>query len=401
MFGLLLAAATAAPAAPVANPDPKHLVVSPADGAKAKSLVEKLASPAYEEREQAQAELSGLGRRAVPALADALARHPSAEVRARCRALYPRARADDLQARLDTFAADEAGKFEHDLPGWADFRLVAGGGKAARKVFADVVAAPFGRELVLGDLPPADLGMRVASRKQEIYNRRFTGARRVGDQPHEPSVADVLALMYAESRVSSRHIPRTATGTVVYTTPTFVAALQAGSETAAVYRAVAGKWVSTRDEALLMTQALAVGTTLELPEVGGLGARMMTAPGVLAAVKAQAAMAVAKVGDPSHLPALEAVFKDESVVGTPFVQDGPVTARVALPVPVLLRDTALAAALLVTGQEPKDYGFEETFGRRDARFTNLNWALRADRRAAAFEKWTAWRGENPDFGKDR
>src|SRR4051812_33223509 len=132
MLGLVLTAALA-PAAPPVDPDPKSLAVPAADQARAAALVEKLGSARFEDREKAQEDLVGMGRRAVPALTEALTKHASPEVRARCQTLYPRARAADLQARLAVFMADEEGKHEHDLPGWGEFRQVtAGCGAAAR-----------------------------------------------------------------------------------------------------------------------------------------------------------------------------------------------------------------------------------------------------------------------------
>lgn len=402
MLGLVLAAATAAPAAPVVSPDPRSLAVPPAEQAKAKSLVVQLGSPTYEEREKAQAELADMGRRATEALAEALAKNPNAEVRSRCAALYPRARADDLSARIATFAADAAGKFDHDLPGWPGFQqITAGCGPAARAVFVEIAASPLGRELVLGDMTPHDLGLRIAARRQEMYTRRFATPRRPGEPLAEPPVADVLALLIAETRIPSRHIPRTSSSVTVYTMPSFVTALAAGNDTARVYRVVAGKWVATRDEALLMTQALAIGSTLELPEVATLGARMMTTPGVTALSKAQAAMAVAKVGNARNLPALESAFKDEGVVRTV----GVVAIGAPAPLPAAakstqLRDIALVAAVLLTGQDAAEYGFQEIGGRRDTRFLYTAWTLPADRREAAFAKWTEWRAANPEFGRD-
>jgi hypothetical protein len=401
MLGIVLVAASVAPAAPVVSPDPRHLKVAPADMARAKVLVDKLGSPAYEERETAQVELVEMGRRAATALADGLAGHASPEVRSRCQTLYARARADDLQARLDTFAADAAGKFEHDIPGWPLFHATtAGTGAAARAVFVDVVSNPLGRELVLGDLPPAVLGARVAARKQELYTRRFA-ARRPNDPPAEPPVAEVVALMYAETRVPSQHLPRSSTGTTVFSFPSFVAALSAGGEQARVYRAVAGKWVSTRDEAMLMTQALSVATTLELPEAANLGARMLGTQGVTGISKAQAAMAVAKVGDPRHLPALESAFADETVVrnvGGVVVIGGPAPVRAG---DIRVRDVALVAALLMTGQDPKEYGFDEVSGRRDTRYLYTAWQIPADKRAAAATQWREWRQANPNFGREQ
>jgi hypothetical protein len=419
MFGLVLAVAAAAPAAPPVNPDPKHLAVPPADHARARSLVEKLASPDYETRQRAHAGLAELGRVAVPALTEALARHPSAEVRSRCQALFPRARADDLEARLAAFAADEAGKFEHDVPGWDDFRTItAGCGPAARAVFADLAATPLGRELVLGDLPPEELGARVAVRRQELYTHRFMTPRRSNEVVPEPPVLDVLALMIAETRVPSRLVPRSATGAALYTQPWILYQLGVIPDPTAVldpsrvllwddrvrvYRTIAGKWVVTRDEPIVMSQALEVAKALELPEAADLAARMLTTPGVAAGNKAPAALVVGKHGEPRHLPALEAVFKDEGVVrvGGVVVVGGPRVPAAPVHATAQLRDVALIAAVLMTGQEPREYGFEELSDRPGDRFVLTRWHLPAAGRPAAFERWQAWRAAHPAFGKGR
>jgi hypothetical protein len=420
MFGIVLAVAAATPGAPPTNPDPKHLAVAPADHARAKSLVEKLASPDYEDRQKAHAELADMGRAAVPALTEALARHPSAEVRSRCQALFPRARADDLEARLAAFAADETGKFEHDVPGWDDFRRIAAGfGPAARAVFLEIATSPLGRELVLGDLPPEELGARIAVRRQALYTRR-PPVRRPDEVLPEPPVLDVMALMLAETRVPARHVPRPAVGATMYATPWIQYQLGVirnptlafdiprallWNDRVRVYRAIAGKWVVTRDEPITMSQALTVGTNLELPEAGDLAARMLTTPGVAAVNKAPAAMVVGRHGDPKLLPALEAVFKDDGVVrvgvGGVVVIGGPGVLAAPVNWTAQLRDVALVAAVLMTGQQPREYGFEEPPGSHGDPFVLTRWHLPPDRRAAAFERWQAWRAANPDFGKDR
>jgi len=405
MFGLVLTAALA-PAAPPVDPDPKHLAVPPAEQARAAALVEKLGSPRYDEREKAQDDLAAMGRKALPALTEALARHASAEVRARCQTIYPRARADDLQARLEVFVADEGGKFEHDLPGWAEFRQVtAGCGPVARTVFAEIVGNPLGRELLLTDLPPQDLGLRIALRKQEMYQRRYNPTR--PGQVQEPAAVEVLALMLAETRVPSRHVPRSNFSIIIYQSSGFVSAINGGPQ-ARVYRAIAGKWVASRDDAVLMQQALTVGQTLDIPEAADLGARMVKTDGVTPQLKAQAAMAVAKVGNAKHLPALESAFKDEGalpIAGAGVIIAGPAGAPVAKAARAMqLRDVALAAALLLTQQDPTEYGFETSNPPPRgvaARLQYTAWRLSSERRAAAFEKWAEWRAANPDYGQIR
>ena len=65
-----------------------------------------------------------------------------------------------------------------------------------------------------------------------------------------------------------------------------------------------------------------------------------------------------------------------------------------------VRDVALAAAVLLTGQKPEDYGLVELHkNQAGMQFTYNNWRLPEDKRKDAFEKWKAWRAKNPDFGK--
>ena len=61
---------------------------------------------------------------------------------------------------------------------------------------------------------------------------------------------------------------------------------------------------------------------------------------------------------------------------------------------------ALVAAVLTSGQDPKEYGIDEQAGLASARYQYTRWSIPAADRAAAFEKWAEWRAANPDFGKD-
>src|SRR5215813_7259533 len=108
VWGLIAAAGASA-----ASPDPRDLAIPPAELARAKELVRRLGSEDYKDREAAQGELAKMKRLARPVLAEAAAADPSPEVRSRAARLLPRAEADELQARVDTFLADADGKFEH------------------------------------------------------------------------------------------------------------------------------------------------------------------------------------------------------------------------------------------------------------------------------------------------
>src|SRR5262249_43770486 len=109
VWGLIAAAGASA-----GCPGPRGPGVPPGGVARAKELVRRLGSEDYKDREAAQGELAKMKRLARPVLAEAAAADPSPEVRSRAARLLPKAEADELQARIDTFLADAEGKFEHD-----------------------------------------------------------------------------------------------------------------------------------------------------------------------------------------------------------------------------------------------------------------------------------------------
>ena len=60
-----------------------------------------------------------------------------------------------------------------------------------------------------------------------------------------------------------------------------------------------------------------------------------------------------------------------------------------------VRDAALAAALVITGQEPADYGFDAFPKNNGVNFSYVWAKIPEDKRKEAFEKWKAWREKNP------
>jgi len=116
-FALLLSATGSA-----ASPNPKDLAIRPAEHARALQPRPATRQRGFDERENAQDDLSKMGRLAFPALLEGLNSNPSPEVRSRCMSLITKASQADLQARLATFLADADGKYEHDMPAWNEFK---------------------------------------------------------------------------------------------------------------------------------------------------------------------------------------------------------------------------------------------------------------------------------------
>jgi len=379
------------------SPNPKDLAIPPGDLTRSKTLVAQLASEVYEEREEAQDELAKMGRLAFPALVEGLNANPSPEVRSRCLSLIPRAASADLQARLATFLADAEGKYEHDMPGWNEFKKLAGGSAVSRSTFVELLKDPANRSLVLGVTGSShELGRAIATRKQDIYQMRFP--RTPNTTRKEQTIPDIISLMFAESHVESKHIPRGISTTAIYNTVGLSAALGDGSEKATVYRSVAARWFETRDDPASMYQAMTQATTLGMKEQGNtLAAKLVSAKAGITTYRIYAAFALARNGAKQHLAALETAFTDEAALNIGGrVVNGKIEQQ-----QIQVRDMALVAALLLTEQDTDEYGFTQQSKNTGSQFSYTNWRMPEDKRKAAFEKWKAWREKNKDFGNEK
>ena len=395
---LLAAIAFLAGSATAESPSPKELTISPTDLSRARELVNKFASEGFDEREDAQDELAKMGRLAMPALLDGLNANPSPEVRYRCQSLLPKAAQADLQARLATFLADTEGKFNHDLPGWNEFKKIAGTSPTSRTVFVELLKESPNRTLVLAiPGPPSELGSLVAARKQEMYQLRFARVNLPTPTPRkEQTIPDVIALMFAESHVASKYIPRTVPNVTVYNIAGLNVAVTDGSEKAATYKAIVGHWIETRDDALSMYTAMNQAAAMGLPKQGAVvAAKLLQLKGGAITYRFYAAFAIAKNGSKEHLSALESAFNDDAGLNQQRVVNGLVQQS-----QLQLRDMALAAAVLLTGQNAEDYGLVEQYKNQPGmQYMYSNWRLPEEKRKAAFEKWKDWRAKNPDFDK--
>ena len=403
------------------SPDPKSLVI-PADKlSRARELVQQLGSEHYAERERAESELARMGRLARPVLAEAASTGGDPEIRYRCSRLLPKAAALDIKARIDVFLADTEGKFEHDLPGWDEFRATIGGGlilfgyelgadrsldKMGRSVFAELLATPVNRQLVMEtESSNEGLGAAVIARRQELYTQKFPRAMVVGGRVvrpttgGEPSTADIATLLFAESLVPSRVFPRTVSITSLITASGFANAARAADDRGKVYRAIAAAWLDSRSDPVEMYQVMNVASTLGLNEHGcRIGIRLLTAPGVVGAYRGLAAGNLARLGKKEHIPMLEKALADSSIA---------YTIRRAVPGKpndieshdVQVKAMALAAAILLSGQKIEDYGFVDAFRASGAiannTYTYSRYYIPDAQRKAVHEKWNEWHAKHP------
>lgn len=406
-----------------ASPDPKTLAVPPEELSRARELVQQLGSEQFAEREKAEQALAAMGRLARPALLEGVNSDPNPEVRSRCSALLPKANALDIKARLEVFLADAEGKYEHDLPGWNQFRSLVRHewtlfghpvwsdrslDKAARGVFAELIAAADNRSIMLAASgPQADLGQLVAARRQELYNMKFPRAVVAGgvvSQPaarREPSTADLATLLFAESLVPSKFVPRTTAMSTLLSASAFNNAVREADEAGKVYRAVAVAWLESRLDPIEMYQAMSIATNINLPDqTVRLAVRLLTTPGTTAAYRGQAATQLARLGTKEHIPLLEKGLADSAVMITvrrSVVKDGRSEIESH---DIQVRDVALAVSVILSGQKLEDYGFVDMFatsgGGVGGAYSYTRHYLPDDKRDEALAKWKEWREKHPD-----
>jgi len=418
MMPLVLSSLLLLSAVPTVSPDPKSLEIPTEKLARAQQLVHELASDLYRERDRATRELERMGRLALPALAVARS-DDDPEVRLRTKLLLPRAEADDLRARVDTFLADTDAKYDHDLPGWQRFRVIAGDTKATRDLFVQILKNPLNFEMLIAlkgvpgeaihglaatvgsigaasmDMPSAaDLGKAVVNRRQKLVQnlmvpQPFNGG--VYRAPATPELSDVAILLLAESYVSERIAPF---GNNQYHIQNFFYspagrdAMTGAGPHGPAFRALTIHWMDTRDGVMGIQNAMNLAQMQNLgpQKIAHYAARLLRLPGGPAYARASAATMIARHGGKEYLFDLIAQFSDSSILVR-----GAVNANQN---EILMKDVALAMVLILTGQDPKEYGFDAVNTAPGTQYNYTNFRFRGDEkitgehlRATAFKKW--------------
>lgn len=400
-----------ASAAFASSPDPRDLDIPAAELVRARALVNQLGSDHFRDRENAYAELTKMGRFARPVLAVAVATDPDPEVRARAGRLLPRAAADDLKARIETFLADADGKYEHNLPGWSAYRKAAGADKLARDLFVEMVKSPASLEMLASlDRPAAVAGAVIADRRASMYavlSRRFQGGW--GGPTQSLTVPDVAALVVAETVVQTRDIPggqfrflnsyyflQQAPCTSVLTGAGVV-------QHAEPFRKLVVEWMNTRVEPNdLANVAYLISNQLRgYKEVVPLLRKIVATEGVQGWAKGQAVTALIREEGKDAIPTLKSLLANESQLVTVWLGNN---AGGNNSVMLQTRDLALAHLLTLHEQDLKSFGFEFPQGTSQALTATAfgSYAFPTDdARKAGFKKWAEIEKTLPKLGEKK
>jgi len=350
-----------------ASPDPKDLAIPPHELSKARELVKRLGSEVYREREEAHAELAKMGRLARPVLVEAAANDADPEVRYRCSRLLPKAGADDLKARLDTFLADADSKYEHDLPGLKQFRKFVGTDEKARALFVEAVKSPYNVELLQAiDKNVTEAGRAISDRRTHLWsqvNRQFIPGRQPV-QPRQIDLPDIAILLFAESITPAKEIPRTG----IWSYVTGVNFLQQNSSMqvlsgnnnpphAEAFKKIVAQWMESRDDPNDLNQlSYIAGQTLRnFSQSIPLLRRIINHESTYGYAKGQALMHLTQQKGKEELPYLQKLLNNDTQVQIVwFGQNG----NQAIQHQCLLKDVAFAYIVTLHGHSMTDFGFK-------------------------------------------
>lgn len=357
-----------------------------ATAAEIQRLVAELGSDSFATRQRATRELTQQGIAAREALEQA-GRDGDAEVRVRARAILATVTEADFLVRLEAFAADYDGSGKQTLPGWQAFAQQFGSTRAARQIFVEMQRAEpelleaFGK----GDKSVGDV---LNERCQAISQAATHGQRE--DSMSIGTVATLL-LVGASDDITVEEQPGVQLFSWMIYQPAFQRNARVGPY-AVMLKKLLGRWVMKDSTATV--QNLLFAATYELkPEAVQLASRVLTAePHQQATARQYAMLVVGRFGDKQHVPMLEKLFSDATSLGT--VQSSVPTKQVELQV----RDIALAAALHITKQNLRDYGYVAVQPNATLLFqvTTLYFNEPA-LRDAALKKWAQWRVEHPEL----
>jgi hypothetical protein len=323
-------------------------------------------------------ELRKMGRLALTCLEPAITNHPDPEVRFRCELLLPAATTDDFTARKAAFIADTQGRYDHELPGWEEFRQITGSDRPARELFTQMLESE-GNRAVLASMnrPHRQLAAQLAARMAELHTRMYPRFLPAGAKRYTPTAEDAATVILAEVLLGADVQPVRGVAAANLVSHTAFRKAIAEERLRPALERLTIRWLDSRTDPSGLLSAMNIANTLKLAETPRYIERVLRSPQQHAANKAAAAMLLARRGEVEHIPKLASLFDDETVVRrNPNQED------------IQLRDAGLSLSMVLAGKNPADIGFLVQSPAANRKFHYWNYRFPSDEaRKKAFAQW--------------
>lgn len=391
------------------------------NAARLNKLIAELGDETFSVREEATNQLIRVGIEAKPLLIAALS-NPDAEVRFRAKRVLEVVVEGDFQRRLKAFAEDFDGSRKLSMPGWNAFKEFVGDDRTARSMFVEMQQAePTLLEAYEGD--PNGAAQALAERLQIIQlnangrlvnrlnrNMFFPGSNL------QPSLAGSLAMLLIGGDESVPLKEEVADRFRLVQNPTELRqALSDANPRGKICRKILGRWIRRDVGEMATYYNLNTALTHDLPEALEPAVRMLKNGNAKNNTTYIAALAVGNYGDKQHLPLIEPLLSDATVVANGVAalnfrvagaQQAPPANRAVIQTQV--RDIALAVTIKLSGENPADFGFDSLKTPGDQKPAPLSLSLsnrmgfrNDDDRTAAFQKWEEWQKGQKQAAKEK
>lgn len=317
------------------------------------------------------------------------------EVRSRAREILKTVDRLELEARVRAFVRSAASG-EADLPGWDGFSELVGNSRSARRLFAEMYSAE--HELldaiaVAPETTAEKLEARAVALQQTMAPNGFVAFGRGQTRPEiRPvplgSAATLLfASLYDQGAPPAQSIA--IIGQISLKIPR--EQLLHRRELLPHWRRLVGAWAARDfgDEMVTLYHQSAMASGYDAREGAAPARKLVESPTVPPQIALFGILALAKLGSSDDLPALERWLADATVL---IEKNGD-----AVKVSLETRDVALYAAVRLSGQSPKEYGYASDANESIKSISPQETTVAAMRfaseeaRTAAFAKWSAWR----------
>ncbi len=303
----------------------------------AHQLVQQLSADKFQIREQASRELAAFGMSAAAALKSGI-ESGDAEVRARCLLILRDITKRDFQARLQQFKADLDGTSGYGLPGFDIYAESIGNTRAARELYADMLETTPG--LMHAITPNSDeLSSAVDQQIDAILNYDAS----IMDSPQR-----MASLLFASS-LDGVSCETTTLSMISFVTQTRPFGELARGPHAEVCHKIMDKWLGYNYASAPTEECLRLALEYKLPAGMPLAKSVAVDKSAKPTERMYAILAVAQLGDATHIPMLQKLFDAREVTRAYTLTNGQWEAQ--------LRDIALASVLYLAGEDPKDFGF--------------------------------------------
>jgi hypothetical protein len=304
----------------------------------ASELVEQLGANDFIQRQLAMEALTERGLPALEAVKNGT-EHADPEVRFRAQQVLRAIRHLDRQRLINTFAAGQDVTVADELPGWREYRAMAGDDSESRSLFVEMLEAEWAfLESVFRD-GTAQPNALLAERCQNLQN--ILRLRRT------VPVGSIASLLLAASREDVDLSSQPYLMSFCYLSD-FEQAMRIGSRRQAL-RSLLGSLIARDSVDALLTQRLHFALHYEMPEGLQPARRVLDRGDGISSVKQFAILVLTKLGTPDDDPLLEKMLDDATVVAAQRrVNNVRITTQV--------RDLALAGLLYRADEEFQDFG---------------------------------------------